>query len=127
LKPSAGASAIDLGQRCHHAAGGLAGKPVVNGLGVPPGGHDAGAAKFGEMLGESRLAESDGFNQRADRSLTLDQLAQDRKPVHVGECGKKARRLRRLRRQLLRVVDPQGQLPRSIAKIFISKIYISMY
>ena len=60
------------------SAGGFAGKPVINGLCVPARGYDFGGAKFGEMLSESRFAESNGFDQRANRLLALDQLAQNR-------------------------------------------------
>ena len=74
VKPCAAAAAIDLRQRFHDAAGGLARKPVVDGLRIAPRRHDAGGAELGEMLRQRRLRQPDGVDQRADRAFALDQL-----------------------------------------------------
>src|SRR5512138_1088706 len=84
-RPCGPRCAKHLIERLQDFARRLARDQIVDRLCIAPRGHQAILAKERKMLGDRGVAQGQELGEIADRTLPVDELADDEKPVPVGE------------------------------------------
>lgn len=80
--------AVDLGQKGDDPQNRRLGNPIEYRRTLPPGGDEGLLAQFREMLGQSRLRQTEQGHHLTDGHLAIPQLAQDHQALLVGEGAK---------------------------------------